>query len=595
MRVEARYSAEVNGYFICDAGRFGFSYANGGADHKGRPWYPRVEGSDASAQSSLAKAAEALARISQKYGPGAIAAVGSYRNSLETQCMLNRICRVKNWSGPLFYFDPAQLRKTRSAVENLDIEVAASMREIENADFVIVAGADPLNEAGMAALAIRQASRKKAPVVVIDPRPVSLPFEFEHIPAAPGEIELHMAKIVSKAVEKDAINFGKDAAGFYRSLVAYYGDLELPAGFSSLCEHLSVSQRPVIVCGTDVTRETTPAFAADCARLLRVSGKDARLFYLLPGAGAFSSAILTGTGGVDFAKLIRDIENGAVRALVVVESDPFHHYPDRLRLDLAMSKLELVIAIDCFETETVNRAAIFYPSSTIFETGSTYVNQEGRVQFARRVHYGGVPIWGGAPPPRNYREFAPGADHLPAWRALSEIAGEPVAESEQADISMCGVMAAEHIAFERLADGNYRDEAMRILPVKSRREGNWTSWNAESGIIKSKSPDGLELLMVEWMFGTTEFSAHSDSLEAALSQPYMSMHSKDAERAGLSDGDIVSVELDNGTLEIRVSVSNRTAEGVLVVPRHQSIDWRKMKDFSVWVLPEKIRKIKSGA
>jgi len=49
--------------------------------------------------------------------------------------------------------------------------------------------------------------------------------------------------------------------------------------------------------------------------------------------------------------------------------------------------------------------------------------------------------------------------------------------------------------------------------------------------------------------------------------------------------------LDNGTIEIKVSVSDRAAEGVLVIPRHQSLDWRKMKDFSVRVLPGKIRKI----
>ncbi len=192
------------------------------------------------------------------------------------------------------------------------------------------------------------------------------------------------------------------------------------------------SQRPVIICGTDVTRETTPAFAADCARLLRLAGKQAGLFYLLPGAGSFSSALLSGADGQDriargnFADLVGDIEKGLVRALVVVESDPFHYYPDRLRLDRAMSKLELLIAIDYFPTETVNRASIFYPASTIFETGSTYINQEGRAQFAQRVHHGGVPIWGGEHPPRVYRDFVPGGDHLPAWKALWEIAGIPM-------------------------------------------------------------------------------------------------------------------------------------------------------------------------
>ena len=176
--------------------------------------------------------------MAERHGSQAIAAVGSARNSLESQCMLKRICRTRNWRGPVFFFDRAKLRKTRSALENLDSEIAVSMREIEKSDFVIVAGADPLNEAGMAALAIRQAKRKGAPVIVIDPRPVFLPFEFEHIPASPGDIELYMGKLVGKAVEKNAGEFGKDAQSFYRAVVSEGKDREFPAGISLLCEHL---------------------------------------------------------------------------------------------------------------------------------------------------------------------------------------------------------------------------------------------------------------------------------------------------------------------------------------------------------------------
>ncbi len=147
-------------------------------------------------------------------------------------------------------------------------------------------------------------------------------------------------------------------------------------------------KRPVIVCGTDVTRETTPAFAADCVRLLRRPEKHGGFFICCRGrAPSVQPSFPDGWASV-CNDLVDDIENGLVRALVVVESDPFHYYPDRARLDLAMSKLELLIAIDYFPTETVNRATIFYPSSTIFETGSTYINQEGRAQFAQRVHHG---------------------------------------------------------------------------------------------------------------------------------------------------------------------------------------------------------------
>ena len=98
-----------------------------------------------------------------------------------------------------------------AAVEGLDTGLAVSMREIEKADFVILAGADPLNEAPMAAIALRQAARKNAPVVTIDPRPVFLPCGYEHFPAPPEKIEHYLGMLVWKAVEKDTARFGKEA------------------------------------------------------------------------------------------------------------------------------------------------------------------------------------------------------------------------------------------------------------------------------------------------------------------------------------------------------------------------------------------------
>ena len=91
----------------------------------------------------------------------------------------------------------------------------------------------------------------------------------------------------------------KTQQSFYRAVVSEGKNRELPAEIVAPLRTLSASRRPVIVCGTDVTRLTTPAFAADCARLLRLTGKEAGLFYLLPGAGSFSAALLSGGDGRD--------------------------------------------------------------------------------------------------------------------------------------------------------------------------------------------------------------------------------------------------------------------------------------------------------
>jgi len=84
----------------------------------------------------------------------------------------------------------------------LDKQLAISMHEIEKSDFILAVGADPLNEAPMAAMAMRQAFRNGAKVVVIDPRPISLPFEFDHLPISPWNIDLALSLLVKGSVDR---------------------------------------------------------------------------------------------------------------------------------------------------------------------------------------------------------------------------------------------------------------------------------------------------------------------------------------------------------------------------------------------------------
>ena len=85
--------------------------------------------------------------------------------------------------------DSATRKKVRSAVAQLDRQVAVSLRQVEAADFILAVGVDPVNEAPMLALAMSQAHRREATVAVIDPRPVSLPFPFAHLAVPTWEIE----------------------------------------------------------------------------------------------------------------------------------------------------------------------------------------------------------------------------------------------------------------------------------------------------------------------------------------------------------------------------------------------------------------------
>ncbi len=90
-------------------------------------------------------------------------------------------------------------------MSRLDERLAVSLRQIEAADFILAAGVDPLGEAPMLALALRQAGQKGAPIALLDPRPVSLPCEFQHLAVAPGELDTALGTLVKGALSADQV------------------------------------------------------------------------------------------------------------------------------------------------------------------------------------------------------------------------------------------------------------------------------------------------------------------------------------------------------------------------------------------------------
>ena len=304
-------------------------------------------------------------------------------------------------------------RKVRRAVSRLDERLAVSMRQMEKADFILTVGADPVNEAPMLALAMRQAFRNGATIAVIDPRPVFLPFEFEHLPVAPDHLESCLSGLIKGAVDRSAAeNIGREALRFYDEIPPdQLPESTLKDRMVKIAEKLRQSRYPVIVCGTAIVPETTPDRAADHALLLHAAKDRAGLFYLMPGANAFGAALLSGQDH-SLTDLIESIEKGAVKALILVEADPFWSFPDQERLRQALDKLDLLLVIDYLPSEAARLAHIFLPTQTLFEMETCFVNQEGRIQFAPAAHCGGIPISqisGGHHPPRVFRRDIPGS------------------------------------------------------------------------------------------------------------------------------------------------------------------------------------------
>jgi len=591
VRQEARFSNSVNGYFICDRGRYGFFYT----DLAQRPRRAIIDGEAVAVDQAVNVLEQRLETVMNKAGAQAVACAGSSRSSLETLAMLKRVCQTKYWPPPAYFVDTAITRKVKSAVARLEPDLMVSLRGIESADFVAVVGGDAINEAPMLALAMRQARRNDATVAVIDPRPVFLPFEFEHLPAKLDEINGYLGALVKAAIDPAALEEqGASGRKFYAALPEIEQVTRSQQGkISALAEKLRISQRPIIVCATETVRQQTPALSADVALLLQAAGKQAGLFYLMPGANAFAAGLLSDETA-SFETLIEDIEKGSIKGLILVESNPFRKFPDHQRLEKALERLELMVVMDYMNSETAQKADIFLPTTTLYESGGVYTNQEARVQVAQPAYRGGISIaltGSGDHPPRIYGTGIPGNEPVAAWQLLAYLIDDghgyqPTAKNLRAGI--WNWLAETESGFKDLAAiEEIPDDGVRIFraPDFSAR------FPIEPPGGSSVIDDRLELIAVERTFGTEALAALSDCLTDLAGTPAVLMCPGDAAELNLADGDGVSIELDRGTIEAKLQVADDMAVGTLVIPRHKDLDWQKMGTGQTLVRKDQIRKV----
>ncbi len=520
MRVEARENPAVNGWFICDRGRFGYGFA-GRAD---RPRVPRAHGILAGYDDALRAAAALLRDAAGRHGGNSIAFLGSVRASIESNYALARLARQAGSQAVSFSPDPDRENKDRRAASLLGPGLARSMREMEVSDLIILAGIDPLNEAPMLALSMRQAVLKGAKVIAADPRPIRLPFKFAHVPTPPEALA-------------DALS----------------GLLVREAGGGCA---------PTIIAGTDVGDIALIERAAEAAAELRDKGLDAGLAYIMAGPNSFGCAVLAG-GGPDFDDTLDGIERGEIKALVVVQSDPMGRYPDEGRVRRALETLEALIVVDCLPTKTAGMAHVLLPCTAWAEEDGVLVNQEGRAQACARAYAPGIPINAMGPeshPPREFFQETPGAVR-PAWEIVMELCGL-MTNGRAAHYCISSVRAeaaSDYPALGPIAGLDPEGAGVRLGPPPHAPR--------KAAPRKEAGPGGLTLVVSELTFGTEELSSYSDKANLKTPSPYVALNPADAAALELKDGDAVAVGSGETVFSCALTASGGCAKGVAAVPR----------------------------
>ena len=532
-RRRARLNNQTNGHFICDRGRFGYGYAN----HPDRPRYPLVGHRRVTWQEALAAMQSKLQELGELFGSGSIGLLTSSRATLETQFLTKRWAAALGSDQLCFEAHPRRDFASRVAASQ-QLDRSASLEDVRNCDLAVLIGADPLSEAPMLALALRQAARRGARVVIVDPRPVVLPVAFER-----------------HAVSVD--KFSQLLRGLGRPQQSDFSSSMEELG-GSLANALLAAKRPLLIGGTDLLGPQGTQALQHAAEACSQPEKPCRTMFMLTGPNSFGGALLS-ADGPSFDSLMEGMEQGRIKALLCFEADPLADYPDRKRSRAALARLDMLAVFDCAATATVQESDFFFPTTTVEESVGTLINNEGRMQTFEQVFSAGTPLAesaSGSHPPRFFTRDIPGSEPQSAWGILGALMGR----SADLDALRREIEKNDH-RFAGLSQLKANSEGRRIAIPRQHPE------SLPLNVASSFGSDQLQLLVTETLYGSELLSSLSPCLQELIPAPFVTVHPQDAARFKLEEGKKVLLGTPMGDLTLTLRIEGDMVPGVAIVPR----------------------------
>ncbi|HEX5554347.1 MAG TPA: NADH-quinone oxidoreductase subunit NuoG [Chitinophagaceae bacterium] len=386
-RILSRFNGDVNGYFLCDRGRFGYEYVN---SEKRIP-HP-LKKKDGVFQGMEADAMiEDLKKLTS--AKGKMMGIGSPRASLESNFLLRELVGPEN-----FY---AGVPKTEGKLLKTVIDIlrdgrvrTPSMSEAATYDAVFILGEDITNTAPMLALSIRQAAKNK-------PREKTKAMKIaDWNDAAIREIvqgekgPLFIAAVQPTKLEEIATNCyhgHPDGIARLGAAVAHNINDQLPGVdldtetetlAATVAEALLAAKKPLIVSGTGLYNEAILHAAANLAYALKDQDKAVGLIYAVPEVNSIGLALMADRYLED---AFEEAKAAPVATTVILENDLYQRM-DKDSVDDFFNRSEDRVVLDCLAGDTGLNATYVLPAGTFAESDGTVVNNEGRAQRFYQVH-----------------------------------------------------------------------------------------------------------------------------------------------------------------------------------------------------------------
>jgi NADH-quinone oxidoreductase subunit G len=444
------------------------------------------------------------------------------------------------------------------------------VREIDEADAILVLGTDPLHSSPILDLRVRKAIRRNgAKLVVATERPTALDGGAEAIARyAPGQ-----------------------AAHFVSELARAIGGAENVA--TPVAETLRDADKVVLIWGERIAREdgaaealldvaeATKIAATEGAGLLEIpdttNARGLREAGVLPDAGPGLSETATGKSTEEIREALI---SGELTGLILFGADPLRDFPDTPAWEEALTAADFVVSFSMHENATTAKADAVLPLETHAEKDGTVTHPDGRLQRVRPS----------ASRPDEVRSNISVLSQLTSSLGLdTRINSQPTAFKaltdavsfysgiEESDVGGRGIRwqdregsTSDRTGTEQPGPGGAAKgdspDTQRDAPISMVQPDQTPRGVASAESVPAAPPassDGSLLLGTYrdlWAGPITELNP---PLKFLAPQQRVEISLADAERLGLSTGDPVRVSQNDSSLDAQVQIKERVPAGVV--------------------------------
>lgn len=491
-RIVNRYNGEVNGYFLCDRGRFGYEFVN--SAKRVREPLLRQNG-----ELKPAPNTDVLDHLKGFLRAGRVIGIGSPRASLEANFALRAFVGAEK------FFSGFSSQEHRLAAMILSLLRSGpartpSLREIEQSDAVLVLGEDVTQTAPRMALALRQSVRQQ-PFQVVEK--LRIPLWLDHaVREAVQEQKGPFFVTASHATKLDDIatetyRASPDSIARLGFAVAHELDTRAPevTGISKeaqalagrIAAALKNAQRPLVLSGPSLNDEAILRAAAAVAWALCRAGKLAGLTFTAPECNSVGLAMMEPR---PLREALDELRKSEADTLVILENDLYRR-GSKPEIDELLGAARHIVAIDSLVNATTERAEAVLPAGTFAESDGTLVNQEGRAQ-------------------RFFQVFVPQGEIQESWRWLRDLmlaAGQREGAAwetlDHVEAALAETLPALAPAMHAAPPSTFREAGAKI-PREPQRYSGRTAKDANVNVSEPKPPEDPDSALSFTMEGYPE-------------------------------------------------------------------------------------------